>query len=129
MYRMYGSRTTQEQLSRSGSFGEMTWAQRLKREFNIDITICNRCGGEVKITAPALPRQLLLALLYYRTSFYEVPVVNPLPWLIHDHLNYHHKFLESVLLLHNSVAWFLSSRLAIYGREPPSIRAGSSPVT
>ena len=30
---------------------EMTWAQRLKRVFNIDITICNRCGGEVKIIA------------------------------------------------------------------------------
>ena len=24
-------------------------AQRLKRVFNIDITICNRCGGSVKI--------------------------------------------------------------------------------
>jgi len=30
---------------------EMTWAQRLKRVFNIDITICNRCGGAVKIIA------------------------------------------------------------------------------
>ena len=28
---------------------EMTWTQRLKRVFNIDITICNRCGGAVKI--------------------------------------------------------------------------------
>jgi hypothetical protein len=30
---------------------EMTWAQRLKRLFNIDVTICNRCGGAVKIIA------------------------------------------------------------------------------
>jgi hypothetical protein len=29
----------------------MTWAQRLKRVFNIDIEICNRCGGAVKIIA------------------------------------------------------------------------------
>ena len=29
----------------------MTWAQRLKRVFNIDIEICNRCGGRVKIIA------------------------------------------------------------------------------
>ena len=29
----------------------MTWAQRLKRVFNIDVTICSRCGGEVKIIA------------------------------------------------------------------------------
>ena len=29
----------------------MTWAQRLKRVFNIDVTICNRCGGAVNIIA------------------------------------------------------------------------------
>lgn len=28
---------------------EMTWAQRLKRVFTIDVTICNRCGGGAKI--------------------------------------------------------------------------------
>ena len=27
----------------------MTWAQRLKRVFNIDIETCNSCGGHVKI--------------------------------------------------------------------------------
>ena len=30
---------------------EMTWAQRLKRVFHIDITICNHCGGAVRIIA------------------------------------------------------------------------------
>ena len=29
----------------------MTWAQHLKRVFNIDVTICSRCGGSVKIIA------------------------------------------------------------------------------
>lgn len=29
----------------------MTWAERLKRVFNIDITICSRCGGAVSIIA------------------------------------------------------------------------------
>ena len=29
----------------------MTWAQRLKRVFNIDITICSRCGRAAKIIA------------------------------------------------------------------------------
>ena len=29
----------------------MTWAQRLKRVFNIDIETCNSCGGHVKIIA------------------------------------------------------------------------------
>ena len=27
----------------------MTWAERLKRVFNIDITICSHCGGAVRI--------------------------------------------------------------------------------
>jgi ribosomal protein S27E len=34
-----------------GEHKEMTWAQRLKRVFDIYITICNRCGGAVKIIA------------------------------------------------------------------------------
>ena len=29
----------------------MTWAQRLKRVFDIDIETCGECGGEVKIIA------------------------------------------------------------------------------
>ena len=29
----------------------MTWAQRLKRVFNIDVEICNECGGDVRIIA------------------------------------------------------------------------------
>jgi hypothetical protein len=29
----------------------MTWAQRLKRVFKIDVTVCERCGGAVKIIA------------------------------------------------------------------------------
>lgn len=29
----------------------MTWAQRLKRVFNIDIEICTQCGGPVKVIA------------------------------------------------------------------------------
>ena len=29
----------------------MTWAQRLKRVFNIDINVCEACGGAVKVIA------------------------------------------------------------------------------
>ena len=29
----------------------MTWAQRLKRVFNIDIETCPACGGSVRIVA------------------------------------------------------------------------------
>lgn len=41
----------------------MTWAQRLKRVFNIDIETCNHCGGAVKIIAdiedPAVIEKIL----------------------------------------------------------------------
>ena len=33
----------------------MTWAQRLKRVFQIEIETCNYCGGAVKVAAPAHP--------------------------------------------------------------------------
>ena len=29
----------------------ITWAQRLKRVFNIDIETCSECGGDVRIIA------------------------------------------------------------------------------
>jgi hypothetical protein len=29
----------------------MRWAHRLKRAFNIDVSTCEKCGGEAKITA------------------------------------------------------------------------------
>jgi hypothetical protein len=29
----------------------LTWAQRLKRVFAIDIEVCRRCGGQLKVIA------------------------------------------------------------------------------
>jgi hypothetical protein len=44
----------------------MSWAQRLKRVFNIDISICEACGGAVKVIAgiedPAVIKQILAHL-------------------------------------------------------------------
>jgi hypothetical protein len=44
----------------------MTWAQRLKRVFNIDIETCSECGGDVRIIAsiedPAVINQILAHL-------------------------------------------------------------------
>lgn len=41
----------------------MTWAQRLKRVFIIDIEICDQCGGPVKVIAsiedPVVIKQIL----------------------------------------------------------------------
>jgi len=33
----------------------MTWAQRLKRVFNIDVETCRACGGAAKVVVPAHP--------------------------------------------------------------------------
>ena len=44
----------------------MSWAQRLKRVFRIDIESCERCGGKVKIIAslsdPAVIAKILAHL-------------------------------------------------------------------
>ncbi|MGK0442679.1 MAG: hypothetical protein ACJA0N_002494 [Pseudohongiellaceae bacterium] len=44
----------------------MTWAKRLKRVFSIDITICSRCGGAVRIIAciddPSVIKKILAHL-------------------------------------------------------------------
>jgi len=44
----------------------MTWAQRLKRVFGIDIATCQECGGAVKVTAciedPVVIKQILAYL-------------------------------------------------------------------
>ena len=44
----------------------MTWAQRLKRVFNIDVATCARCGGPVKVVAciedPAVINKILAPL-------------------------------------------------------------------
>jgi len=42
----------------------MTWAQRLKRVFNIEIETCSECGGDVRIIAsiedPAVIKKILV---------------------------------------------------------------------
>ena len=44
----------------------MTWAQRLKRVFKIDIETCETCGGEMQviaaIEAPAVLKRMLAPL-------------------------------------------------------------------
>jgi hypothetical protein len=34
----------------------MTWAQRLKRVFSIDVTVCAQCGGPVRVVAETSDR-------------------------------------------------------------------------
>jgi hypothetical protein len=43
----------------------MTWAQRLKRVFDIDIETCSECGGEVKIIASIEDPTVIQKILAY----------------------------------------------------------------
>ena len=43
----------------------MTWAQRLKRVFKIDIETCNECGGAVKIIASIEDPEVIKKILAY----------------------------------------------------------------
>ena len=42
---------TNKQESATDCHKSLTWAVRLKRVFNIDVSVCSRCGGDVKIIA------------------------------------------------------------------------------
>ena len=46
-----GKEESAEELPEPKGHEKMTWAERLKRVFNIDITVCCYCGAAVKIIA------------------------------------------------------------------------------
>lgn len=41
----------------------MTWAQRLKRVFNIDVSACPQCGCEAKVIASILDQAVIDKIL------------------------------------------------------------------
>lgn len=55
----------------------MTWTQRLKRVFKIDVTVCKTCGGQVKIIAsiedPAVIKRILDHLEHRAPSLTTAP--------------------------------------------------------
>jgi hypothetical protein len=58
----------------------MTWAERLKRVFNIDITICSRCGGAVSIIACIEDPSIITKILAHLDAKSGAPVaVHRLP--------------------------------------------------
>jgi hypothetical protein len=62
-----GRRDAQERLS---------WAQRLKRVFRIDIEQCECCGGKVRVIASVEDPQVvgkILAHLEHRAQVWDVP--------------------------------------------------------
>ena len=43
--------------------GKMSWAMRLKRVFNIDVTVCRHCQGTMRIIACIEDRQMINKIL------------------------------------------------------------------
>jgi hypothetical protein len=51
----------------------MTWAQRLKRVFNIDVSVCPKCGGESKVIASIEDQQIIDKILAHLTKKGALP--------------------------------------------------------
>src|SRR5690606_36317281 len=46
----------------------MTWIQRLKRVFSIEIETCQRCGGKLEVTASIEDAELIRRILQHRAQ-------------------------------------------------------------
>jgi len=49
----------------------MSWAQRLKRVFNIDIEICRVCGGSMKVIACIEDPLVTLLIIILKDTLYN----------------------------------------------------------
>ena len=49
--------------SRNDLVAPLTWAQRLKRVFNIDITLCPLCGGAMRVIADITDPDIIQKIL------------------------------------------------------------------
>ena len=57
----------------------MSWAQRLKRVFNIDIAICQACGGALRIIACIEDPVVIKKILTHLDKQDPSVEVSPLP--------------------------------------------------
>ena len=56
----------------------MTWAQRLKRVFNIDIETCGRCGGSLKVIACIEDQDIIDRILTHLREKEQEALARPL---------------------------------------------------
>jgi hypothetical protein len=57
----------------------MTWAQRLRRVFRIDVEACPRCGGTVKIIASIEDDEVIEKILAHVDAQVQRPKAATLP--------------------------------------------------
>jgi hypothetical protein len=55
----------QKNLNRDDLFSPLTWAQRLKRVFNIDITVCPVCSSTLRIIAEITDPDIIQKILHH----------------------------------------------------------------
>ena len=55
----------------------MGWAKMLKRVFNIDIQICSKCGGQIKIISAILNQQVIKGILNSLGEDSKIPELAP----------------------------------------------------
>ena len=53
----------EEAASRNELIAPLTWAQRLKRVFNIEITLCPLCGGNMRVIADITDPDIIQRIL------------------------------------------------------------------
>ena len=58
-----GHNKTVEGVNQDKLVAPLTWAQRLKRVFNIDITLCPICGGTVRVIADITDPDIIQKIL------------------------------------------------------------------
>ena len=46
----------------------MTWMQRLRRVYDIDVSVCPGCGGELKVLAVITDPQVIASILAHLTE-------------------------------------------------------------
>jgi hypothetical protein len=56
-------KTAEQAGSRDELVAPLTWAQRLKRVFNIDVTVCPLCGGTMRIIADITDPDIIQKIL------------------------------------------------------------------
>jgi len=55
----------------------MTWAQLLKRVFKIEIDLCRRCGGKLKVIAAILQPTVIEGILKHLGLPSQPPLILP----------------------------------------------------
>ena len=73
------AKATNEPLTPAEHHAAMTWAQRLKRVFNIDVETCQACGGPVKIISCIEDPVVIKRILDHLKEKAETNEPGPLP--------------------------------------------------